>query len=544
MRKKCKVCGAPLDCERCDYCGTNHGVSKQSSSHSENVSNDGMIYSDLPNNDIPSNDIPGFETPMDHTYSQSNPSMEPKRKTGLAILMGVIGALLVAGSIWFVLSLSDNSLDAFELLQRSHAVQEDVESMIMDIHADINMSMPGMSMDIPLTMRMEVENEDRMLMDMSISMLGMDMTTTTFLRDGYEYTEEIEFGIANRSRNAITPVDSLEMLEFFDMFNFDADSMLESMITDSSASRIDDGYRLEFELDLSGLMSSFGALAPLMMDDLFDFTDMFDGLVITLVMYLDGDYMLTSMELLMAMEIDVEGTMADMNMNFVATMVQVGDVTIDFPYWLDEMETSDAPGLIPSLTPETLPSDFENSALLGYWENGSGTIFLWVFERADSVEFLANGTVVITENGRNRTESWAPNGTGSFTANGDSFTYSIIGDVLTITDSANDSWSFDRADSATPANDRRGDEISAVDILGNWEWDIDGDFIYNFNADGTATRGFSDGRIDFEWEITNGNVINMHIGNWTEQWEAVLINDTLTLSDLNGHDVWSYVRND
>ena len=532
MRIKCKVCRAALDHDKCGYCGTDHGTREQTPSQSEHFSNDELL-----NNDVPKNDIPVFDVPTDvqSEYSQPVPMMmAPKRRTGLAVTIGIICALLITGSAWIVLSASGESLNALELLERSLVAQADIDSMIMEVDAEINMAVPGMAMDIPMTMRMEMESEERMRTDMNIEMMGMDMQTTSFLRDGYEYTEENEFGIVNRSRSAIHPHDSTEI---FDLLNIlDTDLGLDNMITNSSASRIADGYRLEFDLDMSGLMSIFDNID--MMGEILDFDEIFGDFVVTIVMYLDEAYLTTSMVLTIEMEVDIDGIMTAVNMTMSMTPVQIGDVTIDFPAWLDELETSVTP------TPAPTSSDFENSALLGYWENGAGRIFLWVFGEADSVEFLANGTLIITENGRSETVNWSPDGPGAFTADGDHFTYSIRGDLLTITDRANDDWSFDRGVTATPTNNRNNDEASDLGVIGTWEWDGDDDFIYIFNADGTATRGFSRSRIDFEWEVTDGHIINMHIGNRTEAWEAVLEDDVLTLSNLDNDDVWRYIRND
>ena len=631
MRKKCKVCGAPLDNERCDYCGTNHGEVKQTTaedivnSPTATASNEygflGSLENSTQNSEQSQNStkLQNLEQPQPVTMM-----MEPK-KFNPAIIIGIVIALLIAGGLWFFLSRSN--LNALELLERSHQAQEEIDSMIMDVDVELGVSMPGMSVDIPMTMRLEMESEDRMRMDMNVSMMGMDMDTTTFLRDGYEYTEEEEFGVVNRSRSA---VDTAGAIEAFEMF--DTTFVTENMIEDSSASRTNDGYRLELTLDIDSMMPFFENLD--MMDDLFDFDDVFGDWHISMIMYIDGDYLPISLELNMEVEVAIEGMDATMVLNMIMTMVQFGDVTIDFPYWLDEMgevgvDLSGDPiaatdligtwewdigghifvfnadgtgtdqftdsaideftweilngnhiyitydghwtdrwaavieGNVLTITDLDFPSivyiyhrsdqigtpprdvvSIDDSALLGYWENGSGLIFLWVFEEADSVEFLANGTIIITEDGESNTVNWNPTGAGSFIADNETFTYSINGDILTITDSFNDSWSFERGEGSSSTDSNDGAETSDVDIVGTWEWNNNDDFIYIFNADGTATRGFSNSRVDFEWEMTDGNVINMTFADRTENWEAVIENGVLTISSLDNDDVWSYIRAD
>ncbi|MCL2559458.1 MAG: hypothetical protein FWE07_03125 [Turicibacter sp.] len=86
------------------------------------------------------------------------------------------------------------------------------------------------------------------------------------------------------------------------------------------------------------------------------------------------------------------------------------------------------------------------SEIIGTWDNGSGRIFLFVFDEAEEVEFRDNGRVVITQgDGASRTVDWElGDDEGTFVADGQNFTYTVRGDVLTITDSWNDSWTFDR----------------------------------------------------------------------------------------------------
>jgi len=98
----------------------------------------------------------------------------------------------------------------------------------------------------------------------------------------------------------------------------------------------------------------------------------------------------------------------------------------------------------PNVSQNVGSQERDDHALIGTWDNGSGRIFLFVFNEADSVEFRANGTVVITEGRSSRTVNWSSSGPGAFTADGQNFAYSIRGNILTITDSWDDSWTFDR----------------------------------------------------------------------------------------------------
>ena len=89
--------------------------------------------------------------------------------------------------------------------------------------------------------------------------------------------------------------------------------------------------------------------------------------------------------------------------------------------------------------------------------------------------------------------------------------------------------------------------VENVNIIGTWEWEFDSDFIYTFNADGTAVRGFSDMRLDFNWEISNDNIIYKHFGlgvdALTERWIAAVDGeDVLTIVNLDNRDVWQYYR--
>ena len=317
------------------------------------------------------------------------------------------------------LTACNESIDAFELLEHSHVAQAELGSIIMEMDAQINMSMIGMPVSIPLTMRMEMENEERMRMDMNISVMGMDMSMIMFLRDGYMYSEMNMFGMIERERSAvgIGVNEAMEMAEMISLF--DASFIADSMIEYSAAQRTDGGYRLELALNIDGVISFFENME--LVNDFLDFGETVDEWDIVMIMYINDDYLPISSELVVEFE--------DMSMNMTLTTVQLGNVTINFPYWLDEISAIDS---------------FDDSALLGFWRNGSGRYFLWVFGEANTVEFLVDGTLIISEDEQREVVDWKSTEPGTFTADGDLFTYSIMSNILTITDRSNDSWSFYR----------------------------------------------------------------------------------------------------
>lgn len=184
----------------------------------------------------------------------------------------------------------------------------------------------------------------------------------------------------------------------------------------------------------------------------------------------------------------------------------------------------------------------EESTLLGTWGDGEGLIQLLVFQRADSVEFLENGVVIINQGGSRWSANWESDASGTFSADGEQFSYSIDGDILVITDSWNDEWTFNRTASVATDHISSDTPLSKEDVVGTWDWDFDDDFIYAFNVDGTAIRGYSDLRFDFNWELVDDNTIVMDFGSHNEHWEAIIENDTLTLTDLDGYQIWQYVR--
>ena len=691
MRKKCKACGAPLQIEKCDYCGTvrkskinkhpttddlaNSQIEELSLLDSVEQTDQQLEEPQLEDNTIASPDsiiemdpspiesqanddialldsleqaeIPPVDSPEDSeanflssleqteptsdfsqpddsettlldsleqtesspdvsqiedsetallsTLEQTEPQplsdepqemmMQPKRTAPIIIAIILI-ILLFFGAGWFIFNMLTSNVDAFELLEKSFITMEDVDSFSADVDLEMQVISSITSIDTPINIRMYVEMLDddnyNMQMDISTEVLGMEDVTTIYWRDGYAYT--VQNDIVTRERtNEDDQIDSDPSM--FGMMNMD---FFQEFATSATAERTTGGYHLEFIIDEDAMMELLlGDDITNIIDgqddsdmlDMFDMLemlgmleDMFEFEEASLDIYLNSDYMITSASFDTSIEFTLEGFDGSMEIHGDLVIDQIGNVTVDFPAYLDDAV-------------EIVNMPIEESPLLGYWENGEGLVFLWVFGRADSVEFLEDGTAIITENGVSDTVSWSPGITGAFTADERPFTYVIDGNILTIVDSSNDVWSFvrsgedsgnaiinfdddedddngddeadnDEDDDSDDENDDEdddngdeedndnNDEDLATDIIGTWEWDNNDDFTYTFNDDGTAVRGFSDSPTNIEWEITDDNIIILHIGARTEEWEAVIEGNMLTITNLENNNEWNYFRID
>lgn len=213
----------------------------------------------------------------------------------------------------------------------------------------------------------------------------------------------------------------------------------------------------------------------------------------------------------------------------------------------------------------------EESALIGSWDNGRGPVFLWVFDEPDAVTFLDNGIVRIYQNNRVQSVDWEPGANGTFRADGRRFRYEITGQGLIITDSFNDSWTFNQAgevatqqtsnaNEAIMSGQQSSDEneahaaIQIQDLVGRWNWSQSRRAYYRFNDDGTGYRNFvgvqNFGDAEhFYWTIVNGDELHIRLdgvaffGVDFEMWRIELIDDAITLESLQGGGTFTYNRN-
>jgi len=233
-----------------------------------------------------------------------------------------------------LLTACGGNLDAFELLDLSREAEADIESLVVEIDADFEMSVEEDSVAMTMAIRLEVESEDQRRFDTSMEFLGQREETTTYARDGYMYVEErIDGDVVDRSRSELTDTSAADAENVFF-----TDFLSESTVEDSSASSIDDGYRLEFILNMDGVSLIFDEfdLGEVASDQSDSDEEEFDN---TMVVYLDEDYIPTSVEISMpGVDIIFEGEDATVVLGIMVTTVQIGNVTIDFPDWLDVEE--------------------------------------------------------------------------------------------------------------------------------------------------------------------------------------------------------------
>jgi len=79
-------------------------------------------------------------------------------------------------------------------------------------------------------------------------------------------------------------------------------------------------------------------------------------------------------------------------------------------------------------------------------------------------------------------------------------------------------------------------------LIGNWAWDQNDDYIYEFRTDGSGTRGFSANRYNIYWYVYD-DVLLMDVGGRVEEWSFVIDGNVLTINSLQAAGVtWSYIR--
>jgi len=99
---------------------------------------------------------------------------------------------------------------------------------------------------------------------------------------------------------------------------------------------------------------------------------------------------------------------------------------------------------------------------------------------------------------------------------------------------------------AFTANPSSADE----ELVGTWAWDNMHAWVYNFNADGTGTRGMEGSMESFTWEVAANNELRLDRGVGApageirnERWTYSIAGDVLTIDSLQEAGMsFSYIR--
>jgi len=411
-----------------------------------------------------------------------------------------------AALLFLSLTACSSNYTAFELLELSHEAMEDVDSIMVEMDMGVTIDAGGMAMTVPITANMSIDvispTEANMSMQATMSAMGMTSNMDMYFRDGYLYVDEDGF----RERAPMSVAMALE--EIAGPMGIDTD-LNESWIEESNVESVDDGYRLEFELNESALRNIFDMG---LIHDIAGPGARLDVETVIMVIYLDEDYYQTAIQLEIEVETTFEGQDATMSIDIAIDILQHGNVTVHFPAWLDDMQGGQIAG----------------HELLGLWDNGDGRVFLFGVGDPDAIEFREDGTVIIT-GGRNAgTVNWEPGSAGSITIGHADLTYRISGNTLTITDSWGDDWTFDRAGTGSSAtNDNRNNNDE--------DWEA---FIEEFEAWVEDYLGFVQRLIDDPSDTAAlGTLMDMmdEADDWMDRADDV--QDSLSGADLRAfHD--------
>jgi len=184
------------------------------------------------------------------------------------------------------------------------------------------------------------------------------------------------------------------------------------------------------------------------------------------------------------------------------------------------------------------PPEPVDTAVVGSW--------VWDMDQSYIYEFLADGT------GRRgwypdvESFTWATIAadnhlTMHFGFRQESWTYTIVGDVITLDSRTNigETYSYIRWEGEFEAY-----EIDFTDhpLIGTWAWDNDSSYIYVFEIDGTGIRGFDGDRINIEWYAFE-DYLFMDVGTMIEEWAFEIVDNVLTIVSLQVDGMtWSYIR--
>ena len=328
MEKKCNACGAPVSGRKCEYCGERVRKSINTLHHSES----------------PSSEAPTMANEQGDTFNPANGNSRHLKNNNSegykSILVASIAifSLIVVGFFLLLRPLSSPNLDAFELFERSIENLDSIDSIILELEAQVEMATIGMDMEIPITGQISLANTG-MVIEIEVGIMSFYEYMDIYIRDGYIYTdisgvrdrEYMDLGFLFGEINELEgPIATTRDIDFSRPYD---DSVT------GYAERIDTGYLLTFKLDTEMMMPYFteGFNQGFDMTSDGDGVDEITDITLILIAYLDNDRELSSIGFDMAFSFVDMGVSYDMSLALQVDIIQTGNVIIEFPRWLDTM---------------------------------------------------------------------------------------------------------------------------------------------------------------------------------------------------------------
>ena len=427
-----------------------------------------------------------------------------------------------------------SDLDEFELLELSHEAEAEVDSIVIEVEGEIGLvgSEESEAVDVPIIQRIEVESEGRRRSD---SLQGVNETTVYARGDGYEYTEKRVDGIiVDRFYLEVDDDDDEEE----SVSRFLTGSISESTVYESSSTSMDDGYRLEFVLNMDGVSSFLEEIfdGGVVIDQVDESEDE-ENLDNTMIVYIDEDYFPVSVEVnLVEMDVILGETETVMTIDLMIEAVQVGGVVVDFPDWLDsDIAWVTAADLVGAWEQADVADD---EYLLFFQEDGLGTVLTDPFGWDNLLGHITldrfswevlNNVLYLDFEDREEIARYA---------------LILEDEALTMENLDRDIESdyhffmtdddfFDFMDSVVEAREalweERGFELPADGLIGTWMWVDSDNFQLIFNEDGTGEWvGFD---YEFTWEVSGDEVTMTGIS--TPRWNFEIIGRYLTISSID-----------
>ena len=221
---------------------------------------------------------------------------------------------------------------AYDLYLKMNDKQKNIKSLEMQTDAIVNVEVMGQSVEMNMSgvtkQIIRSETDIDMEMSMTTSVMGMDIPTITYFKDGYLYQDVM----GEKIKIAVDLEEAMQMANFA-QFSFGKDAIKSSSVT-----KVDGGSLLFFELEPEFLRDTLSSMTDSIAQALGSGEDM--AMTFTQMNYetlIDDDYMMQNAVMEFTVEMDLYGEAA--TMHYVVSMDVTGYNHIDKIDFPDDLDT-------------------------------------------------------------------------------------------------------------------------------------------------------------------------------------------------------------